>query len=573
VVSTTYLSVVDYTVTNPGTGYTVNPGITFSGGGGSGASASALVNSNGQVSGFTEISGGNFYTGVPNMTLTGTPDAPRNTVEFISGLLTGTDNYNSFRFSRSTGTLTVADLGSLGGATGITTASGGSVFLTAPVVEVPMMLPQLVQPQDTSPYILNGNGDVVVNPAWNPYYNTPPTINSSGSVYLTSSDAGGGRISIAVVPDFDMNAWNSPQPTGSTVQSVIQALSSNSAVVLSANRIEIGDDGTNIEPGLLTPPLIAGNLTSGRVVLQPLTDEDIVLGALKDLGFNFTGTELGNIQANVLQVGNNLAGSILVDTLISLDTSRLTGAFSLIGNSTIGDSGGGTGISYAGGLRLSANGQINFTGIGNNFGTVAANSNGNNIVLSSGAFSIGTADTLTGITGLGSRVTLQPNAAGVAINLGLTRPSTDWGFSNAELQQVTASTLQIGRNDGLASGQITVSSAVTLLQASVPTLSLRTEEGVADSGASTGLSVNSLAIQAGNLATVSNVSLDGLGNNVSNLSAVLINPTGIADPLVKFFHFTDNNSSSSSPLNITTVDGLSGIDTSAGNGEIGRAHV
>jgi filamentous hemagglutinin family protein len=566
VVSTTYLSVVDYTVTNPGTGYTVNPGITFSGGGGSGASASALVNSNGQVSGFTEISGGNFYTGVPNMTLTGTPDAPRNTVEFISGLMTGTGN--SFRFSRSTGTLTVADLGSLGGATGITTASGGSVFLTAPVVEVPMMLPQLVQPQDTSPYILNGNGDVVVNPAWNPYYNTPPTINSSGSVYLTSSDAGGGRISIAVVPDFDMNAWNSPQPTGSTVQSVIQALSSNSAVVLSANRIEIGDDGTNIEPGLLTPPLIAGNTTSGRVVLQPLTNEDIVLGALKDPGFNFTGTELGNIQANVLQVGNNSAGSILVDTLISLNTSRLTGAFSLIGNSSIGDSGGSTGISYEGGLRLSSNGQITFTGIGNNFGTVAANSNGNNIVLSSEAFSIGTADTLTGITGSGSRVTLQPNAAGVAINLGLTRPSTDWGFSDAELDLVTASILQIGRNDALASGQITVSSAVTLLQTSVPTLNLRTEEGVADSGASSGLSVNSLAIQAGNLATDSSVSLDGSGNNVSNLSAVLINPTGIADPLVKFFHFTDNNSSSSSPLNITTVDGLSGIDTSAGNGAI-----
>ena len=552
VVSATYLSVQDYNITTSGTGYTQNPVVTIRGGGGSGASATAILNSSGQVTGFNEISGGNFYTGVPIMTLTGTPDAPRNTVDFISGLMTGTGN--SFRFSRSTGTLTVADLGSLGGATGITTASGGSVFLTAPVVEVPMMLPQLVQPQDTSPYILNGNGQAVVNPAWNPYYNTPQTINSGGSVYLTSSDSGGGRISIAVVPDFDMNAWNSPQPTGSTVQSVIQALSSNSAVVLSANRIEIGDDGTNLEPGLLTPPLIAGNTTSGRVVLQPLTNEDIVLGALKDAGFNFTGTELGNIQANVLQVGNNSAGSILVDTLIPFNTSRLTGAFSLIGNSTIGDSGGSTGISYEGRLRLSSNGQITFTGIGNNFGTVAANSNGNNIVLSSEAFSIGTADTLTGITGLGSRVTLQPNAAGVAINLGLTRPSTDWGFSDAELDLVTASILQIGRNDALASGQITVSQALTL-PTTVPTLSLWTGAGVADVGGSSGLSVTSLAIRAGTGA----VSLDGTGNNVSNLAGVVSNGA---------FSFTDNVASAAAPLNITTVDGLSGIDTSAGNGDI-----
>ena len=76
---------------------------------------------------------------------------------------------------------------------------------------------------------------------------------------------------------------------------------------------------------------------------------------------------------------------------------------------------------------------------------------------------------------------------------------------------------------------------------------------MADVGGISGLSVTSLAIRAGTGA----VSLDGNGNNVSNLAGI-VNNGG--------FSFTDNVASAAAPLNITTVDGLSGIDTSAGNG-------
>ena len=78
---------------------------------------------------------------------------------------------------------------------------------------------------------------------------------------------------------------------------------------------------------------------------------------------------------------------------------------------------------------------------------------------------------------------------------------------------------------------------------------------MADAGGSSGLAVTSLAIRAGTGA----VSLDGTGNNVSNLAGVVSNGA---------FSFTDNVASAAAPLNITTVDGLSGIDTSAGNGAI-----
>ncbi|NBT90385.1 MAG: hypothetical protein EBT50_06075 [Verrucomicrobia bacterium] len=477
---------------------------------------------------------------------------------------------------------------------------------------------------------MDGNGDVVVNPAWNPYYKTPSAINSGGSVYLTSSQAGTGRISIAVVPDFDDNAWNNPQPSGSVVDPVIQA---GASVVMTADRIEIADDGSNNEPGLLYPALVAANTSSGRVVLQPFTaNTDIILGGTKGADFNFTGTELGNIQANVLQVGNSTAGNISVEALIQLDTNRLPGAFSLIGNGTISDLGIGSlsGIQYGGGLRLSGNGAISFESLLNRFGTVAANSQGtfatpHDISLTSTGFFIGTADTVTGITASGSRVTLQPSSS-VPINLGtktLTTPgilyggsgytsaptasfstsggtgaaatttvgagavtgvtldaagsgytsnplvtlsggggsnasvyaTSDFSFTDAMLDLITADTLQIGRNDaGLASGTITVSTAIS--PANISTLSLWTGAGVADIGGSTGIQVGSLAIRAG----AGNVSLNGGGNNVSNLAAVVANGS---------FAFTDYPSASIPlPLNIAAVDGLSGIDTSTGNGAV-----
>jgi hypothetical protein len=537
----------------------------------------------GTVTCFNLLSGGSCFTSVPNVSISGTPLAPTHSIDYLSAYLSSADGVaHSFSYSKPTGSLTVADLSLLGGATGITTLSG-NITLSAPNLNIPIMAPRLNDPLNTNQYVTNGCGELVVNPNYNPAYTIPSTLNSGGNIYL-SSTVTAGKISLAVVPVFDNAAWNNP-PSGSVVNPVIQALSANTLVSMTANRIELGADGTNIPPDSnLNTPLIAANTTSGVVTLQTYTaGRAITLGDKTAVDSNFTPAELSNIQGNILRIGNSTAGAILVDDLISLSTTRLTGAFSLIGNSTIGDSGGGTGISYAGGLRLSANSLggllpllnnnvINFTGTGNNFGTVAANSNGNilnpncyNIVLSSGAFSIGTADSLTGITALGSRVTLQPNVVGTTINLGLTRPSTDWGFSDAELDLITASILRIGRNDALASGQITVSGPVTLSASKVPTLSLKTGAGLADLGVTTtsGLSVQSLAVDSGS----GGISLIGQGNNVSNLAANVAVSGNVS--------FTDYynpilypNNLFSPPLNITLVDDIVGINTSAGNGAI-----
>nr|WP_329603243.1 phage tail tube protein [Pseudomonas fulva] len=57
-------------LTNGGTGYTSAPTVTFSGGGGTGAAATAII-ADGKVIGFNITNAGSGYTSKPTITLTG----------------------------------------------------------------------------------------------------------------------------------------------------------------------------------------------------------------------------------------------------------------------------------------------------------------------------------------------------------------------------------------------------------------------------------------------------------------------------------------------------------------------
>lgn len=457
-----------------------------------------------QIPNLSVISGGSISLG----TVTGSL-SPVHTVRSFSSLI-GSGNLD---FTTTASPLVIADLSPLGGAMGISGA--GAVNLVAPNIQVPVM--------PNSPQGIYS------------------TIRTGGNVSLSATGilSDPGSISVAVIPQFNSSAY-----TSSTIRTA-------SDITLTADRIQIGYDGVTIDPGILSTPILSA---AGRVILQSETSGlPITIAASTALpnpktGFGFIPSELANIGASILQIGNASAGAISIQAPVALSTSRLTSAFSLISGSTIGDNGGTSGINYDGGLRLSSVGSISFTGSGNDFGTVAAYSGGNNpITLSSGAFTIGTVDTVTGINAGSSRVTLQPNVAGTAINLGT---KSGWSFTDSELDLVTASILQIGRSNA---GQITVSAAMTL-PSTVPILDLETGAGVADVGGSSGISVTSLAIRAGTGA----VSLNGAGNNVSNLAGVI---SGAAQG----FFFTDNSASASDPLTITTVDGQDGLTTNNGD--------
>jgi hypothetical protein len=56
------------TVTNPGSGYASVPAVTFSGGAGTGAAATAVL-TNGSVTSVTVTNGGSGYTSDPTVTI------------------------------------------------------------------------------------------------------------------------------------------------------------------------------------------------------------------------------------------------------------------------------------------------------------------------------------------------------------------------------------------------------------------------------------------------------------------------------------------------------------------------
>lgn len=65
--------VTSISVTNPGSGYTVPPVVTITGGGGSGATAVANLDAAGHVSSITVVTGGSGYTTAPAVTITARP--------------------------------------------------------------------------------------------------------------------------------------------------------------------------------------------------------------------------------------------------------------------------------------------------------------------------------------------------------------------------------------------------------------------------------------------------------------------------------------------------------------------
>jgi hypothetical protein len=73
--------VVGATITDGGCGYTNNPTVTISGGGGSNATATATV-TNGQVVAINITSAGCCYTNVPKITITGPPFVPTLSIRF-----------------------------------------------------------------------------------------------------------------------------------------------------------------------------------------------------------------------------------------------------------------------------------------------------------------------------------------------------------------------------------------------------------------------------------------------------------------------------------------------------------
>lgn len=84
--------VVGATITDGGSGYTKAPKVVISGGGGTGATATATIDANGSVTGISIVSSGSKYTGIPIVTIDAPPFPPsqaQGTATLINGFVTG----------------------------------------------------------------------------------------------------------------------------------------------------------------------------------------------------------------------------------------------------------------------------------------------------------------------------------------------------------------------------------------------------------------------------------------------------------------------------------------------------
>ena len=120
--------VVGATVTDAGFGYVSNPAVTITGGGGSGARATA-TQVNGVVTSITITNPGIGYTSVPTITIAPPPFPPRKatgTAQIVNGFVVGAQvSDGGFGYDAPPAVLLVGGGGS--GATGVATVANGVV--------------------------------------------------------------------------------------------------------------------------------------------------------------------------------------------------------------------------------------------------------------------------------------------------------------------------------------------------------------------------------------------------------------------------------------------------------------
>ena len=146
-----------------------------------------------------------------------------------------------------------------------------------------------------------------------------------------------------------------------------------------------------------------------------------------------------------------------------------------------------------------------------------------------------------------ARTILEPFTAAQPIDLGLVvETAAALALSDAELDLVTASVLQIGRTDQSNTGNINISAAISQ-PAGWNTLALINGGTITEGGAGSLNPVTNLRVTSTGAVTIGNTT-----NDVTNLAADV---TGVGNA----FFYQDANA-----LTVTTVDGVSGIATTGG---------
>lgn len=211
------------------------------------------------------------------------------------------------------------------------------------------------------------------------------------------------------------------------------------------------------------------------------------------LGVRLNGATLSAVDGDIYISGTagdisaNLTQGIRVDNASTVTTTG-AGDISLTGTGGSAASPTNHGVRVQGTSKIQANGtgDITLTGAANlpSYGISIANLSGVEISTAAGAGnvtfiadSIDIGATLPVISAGSGQVTLKQKTAGTAIQLGVADSAGTLGITNAELNRITASTVQIGDTD---SGWIDVSEVIS--PASYTTLALANAAAITASG-------------------------------------------------------------------------------------------
>jgi len=405
-----------------------------------------------------------------------------------------------------------------------------------------------------------------------------------------------------------------------TSKNASDAINLGSAVDTTANTLELsnteignitagtlvigGSTGTLTISAALTTPTITNvtliadkmalgntlNATGGIVTLRSQTAANtIVLGSATDVAANtleLSGTELDNVTANILRIGNAAAGNLSVSAAIApsgTTTLSLVTGGTVTQTNTITET--NLAIQSAGAVTLNGTNDVdnlaaNVSGATNTFqftdiddvtipataidGVTGLTTNNGAITLTIGTTTDDAALTVNGAVASGGAainlfgdhmaltttvnagagtVTLAPESTadtGDAINLGGADGTDTLGLTSTELNNVTAGILRIGN---ASAGNISVSAAIA--PSGTSTLSLVTGGTVTQTNT---ITETNLAIQSAGAVTLNGA------NDAGNLAA---NVSGATNA----FQFTDINAVT---IPATAIDGVTGMTTNNG---------
>ncbi|MBX7103649.1 MAG: hypothetical protein K1X57_06185 [Gemmataceae bacterium] len=271
---------------------------------------------------------------------------------------------------------------------------------------------------------------------------------------------------------------------------------------------------------------------TGCVILQERTAGTVVTLGAETAGLKLTDAELNQVTASILRIGSGGAGAITFAGDINLKSGQVSGKSVGTLELQSAQSVSGPGAVVVGKLGIVAGTGVSLVASGNDVDTLGIDAEDNVSYLDANALTLGSVmlcllGTLNGIDTtndvvtvqaddltisqpvLGDNVIIRTTTTGKAIDLGV-------DLTDAELDFVTAKILQIG--DGTA-GAITVSSAISLANAKVPTLHLWSAAGVSEKVNGT-LSVTNLGVTAGGAVALA---------NDNSIGTVAVTTTGTVD--------------------------------------------